>query len=828
MLYLFVRGGSVALGLLLAIQSSAIAQTESGPAQVDAAKPIEVSPVEVNPVETKPVEAKPTGRVKPQFKVRYGNDGGDFKGRGLGQVETFVPLGQVPGQSVTFGEAKLNLDEHVGGNLRLGYRQYLPGAKRIVGGYFGYDHRSTGSANFGQLGLGFETLGDVWDLRLNGYVPVGSTRQQVGRSETPWVTTGTGGLVNTGNVAFRGNALQEIWQQNDRSDRSVTTIHQEALGGVELEGGAKLLRFENGGDLRAYAGGYSLSGQGADSTIGWKLRLAAKPASGLTMGLGVQSDGIFGTNVLFNIGYGWPNALPKGKRKPSADVLARLGDGVERRDRISVDRQVNHYAETIATTSEQFVTLTNPVTHQPWFFNHVVSGGTGVGNGTAESPFNGTSIQSLLNGTPQDGIVYIAKGTAPLAGFNVPGGIQVLSQGPVQSISTEQRGDTPVTLPNSGQGVGANPLVIGGETVVQVASNPTFKTVLSGFDIQSSINDSSPDTLGISVSETLGEVQIRNNRISDVDFGIEQVAGSSATSRLVIEDNEITADDSGIGIGADADGEDPVRSDGWVQIYTNKITAQRDGITLVAAGIGSLNGDIDVVGNQIQAGEFGIAAVAVAGGQFNSDLIIQDNKIELTSSDAETIAGILIGTTSDIIGTEPSPFDFAPMIDGVPSLFGSNFITIMDNRITSTTSADAGVAVLFSGGLVSGSESFPTIATDITVSNNIISIPFDPAADGVVFELNHMDFSGNLSAFSNVISVGDDGFSYNISEGSRLDRDIVIRDNQITTGSNTDATTSPPNTNVNYELESCDQGVGAGLLDIDIPDSRYADLCFFP
>jgi Inverse autotransporter, beta-domain len=803
MLYLLVRGGSVALGLLLAIQSSAIAQTESGPAQVEAAKSIEASPVDA-----KPVDAKPTAKVKPQFKVRYGNDGGDFKGRGLGQVETFVPLGQVPGRSVTFGEAKLNLDDHVGGNLRLGYRQYLPGANRIVGGYFGYDHRSTGSANFGQLGLGFETLGDVWDLRLNGYVPVGSTRQQVGRSETPWVTTGTGGLINTGNVAFRGNALQEIWQQNDRSDRSRTTIHQAALGGVELEGGAKLLRFENGGDLRAYAGGYSLSGQGADSTIGWKLRLAAKPASGLTMGLGVQSDGIFGTNVLFNIGYGWPNALPKGKRKPSADVLARLGDGVERRDRISVDRQVNHYTETIATTSEQFVTLTNPVTHQPWFFNHVVSGGTGVGNGTAESPFNGTSIQSLLDGTPQNGIVYIAKGTAPLAGFNVPGGIQVLSQGPVQSISTEQRGDTPVTLPNSGQGVGANPLVIGGETVVRVASNPTFKTVLSGFDIQSSTNASSDQTLGISISETLGEVQIRNNRISDVDFGIEQVAGSSTTGRLMIQNNEITADDNGIGIGADADGENPVSSDGRVQIYNNTITAQRDGVALVAAVVGTLNGNIDIVGNQIKAGEFGIIATAIDGGMFNSNLLIDDNRIDLTPSDAESIEGILVDIAPKIIPGDPPT-------QGEPSILGSDFITITNNSITSTTGADYGIALILRGAptAASGFESFPTIATDITVSNNTFSLPFDPTrinqADGIVFGLDQMRFSGNLAIVNNSGSVADDGISYNLTPTSVLDGTISIQGNTITPGSNLAE---------NHEVEACDESWwGSGTVDSDVP-----------
>jgi trimeric autotransporter adhesin len=725
----------------------------------------------------------------------------------LGQVETFVPLGQVPGRSIIFGEAKLNLDEHVGGNLRLGYRQYLSGANRIVGGYFGYDHRSTGAANFGQLGLGFEILGDVWDLRLNGYVPVGSTRQQVGRSATPWVTTGTGGLINTGNMAFRGNALQEIWQQNDRSDRAITTVHQAALGGVELEGGAKLLRFQNGGDLRAYAGVYSLSGQGADSTIGWKLRLAAKPANGLTMGLGVQSDGIFGTNVLFNIGYGWPNALPKGKRDPLADVLARLGDGVERRDRIAIDRQVNRFTESQVAINEQFVPLTNPATGKPWFFNHVIAGGTGVGNGTAESPFNATNIQSLLDGTPQDGngIVYIAKGTGPLAGFMVPGGIQVLSQGPVQSILTEQRGDTPVILLNSGQGFGANLVVIGDETVVRVASNSNFKTVLSGFDIQSSTNASSDQTLGISVSETLGEVQIRNNRISDVDFGIEQAAGSSATSRLVIEDNKITADNSGIGIMADANGETPIVLDGTVLLRNNRITAQQQGIAIVAGPTGTINGDIAIQTNQLSAGEFGIIATAIDGGSFNSNLLIDGNTINLTPSDAESIAGVLVEIT--------------PQIEGSPSTLGSDSIAITNNSITATQGADAGVGILLNGQSV---ESIPTVdtAVAIDISNNRFSIPLDSnrinQGSGVVFGLNQMRFSGNLSIFSNGGAVADDGINYSLTSDSILDGTISIQDNTLTFGSDLIE---------NHKIEGCDSAGGTGSI---ASNDAITDSCSLP
>jgi hypothetical protein len=558
--------------------------------------------------------------------------------------------------------------------------------------------------------------------------------------------------------------------------------------------------------LRAYAGIYSLSGQGADSTIGWKLRLAAKPASGLTMGLGVQSDGIFGTNVLFNIGYGWPNALPKGKRDPLADVLARLGDGVERRDRIAVDRQVHYSSETIATTSEQFVSLTNPATGQPWFFNHVIAGGAEMGTGTAESPFNGTNIQTLLDGTPQDGngIVYIAKGQGPLAGFTVPGGIQVLSQGPLQQIATEQRGD--LQLPNSGQGVGANPSIIGDETVVRVASNPNFKTVLSGFDIQSSVNASSENTLGISISETLGEVQILNNRVSDVDFGIEQRSGSTSSSNLLIEGNRIEASTIGIGIMADANGETPITLDGTVVLTNNQLTTAQQGIAIVAGQTGTINGDISILDNQIAASELGIIATAVDGGTLNSNLLIDGNRIDLTPSDAESIVGILIGIA-------PESIEGDPPTQGEPSILSSNSITISNNSITSTTEADYGIAVILNGAptAASGFESFPTIATDITVSNNKFSLPLDSTrmnqADGVVFGLDQMRFSGNLSIVNNGGAVGDDGISYNLTSDSALDGTISIQGNSITFGSDVVE---------NHEIEGCDLAGGIGTITSDV------------
>lgn len=683
---LLLRTGPLALGLLLAIQSASIAQAD----------PI-ASPGEPIP-----------SAVKPQFKLRYSTDGSDTKNRGLGQVETFVPFSQDPGKSITFGEAKLNLDGTIGGNLRVGYRRYLPSSNRILGGYLGYDNRSTGSANFSQLGLGFETLGDVWDLRVNGYLPVGSSRQQTGRSASPWTTTGSG-LVSQG-LQFQGNVLQELWQQNDRSNRQVTTVHEASLGGIEIEGGARLLRLANGGDVRAYGGLYSLSGDHAESTIGYKFRIAAKPVGGLTMGLGVQHDAIFGTNMLFNIGFGWPNALPKGKANPKADVLARMGDGIERRDRIAVDRQVDQRTETETITSQQLVTFTNPATGQPWFFNHVKTGTESGGAGTAESPFIATDIQSILNDTQKDGngIVYIAQGNAALNSFSVPGGIQVLSKGAAQSLETSQSGL--VRLPGSSSdinpivlGSGIKPIVLG---TVTVGSDPDFKTVLSGFDISGPIGGSEGLTTGIMVEKVQGDIQILNNRITNVDRGIVQRGSSEQLNTLTIQNNDIQANQTGIDLMA----EGPSSLLGNVTINNNQIrlTRAKDDDALVGIIV------------DIFSEEDG----SISGTESNSITITQNT----ITSDSATLSGITLLLSGKSAGA---------------SSIGSSF-AINQNSISLPATGSASNGIEF-------------FLDDMTFSGNlsVLENSGNVTADGINYSSNESGlFTGTRDISNNTITPG--------------------------------------------------------------------------
>src|SRR5262245_40498669 len=101
------------------------------------------------------------------------------------------------------GQVTLSDVQGVGFNVGIGYRwlSYLPyatDAERITGVSLWGDGTSTEANNFfPQLGISFESLGDIWDLRANGYVPIGQDNQ-------------VGNFVPTGVIDFQDHFISEI------------------------------------------------------------------------------------------------------------------------------------------------------------------------------------------------------------------------------------------------------------------------------------------------------------------------------------------------------------------------------------------------------------------------------------------------------------------------------------------------------------------------------------------------------------------------------------------------------------------------------------------
>ncbi|GAP94314.1 right-handed parallel beta-helix repeat-containing protein [Leptolyngbya sp. NIES-2104] len=581
-------GWTLKLGTIALLASTTAYATEPGSTQPDPVlKPLTF----INLAQTDATPAAPTPKaadliVPARAGVGYNTSGGGYEG--FGSFQGFIPLYQTPGQDLGYllGRLLLDNDAKLSGNVLFGYRFYNSAANRIYGTYLSYDNRDTGSNVFSQLGVGFETLGETWDARLNAYIPLGDSRQTVRQSA---FNTGT----QVSDLQFQNNFLLVTETRSQRIIRDLEAL----VAGFDGEVGVRLARFPNGGDVRGYAGLYYLSA--GETSFGVRGRLEARPLNDLTLGLGVQHDGIFGTNVIASVSLSFPPS--RSRRSDPTSVLARLGDDPVRINAIAIDRQQE--IKDISTTSNIF--LTNPATGQPYIFQHVTLGASG-GNGTFENPFG--IVQSALDTTRSDGnaIVYVQAGSNPgIPAFTIPDRVQVLSTGAIQPLVATLNGQPlpGFQIPRSGSGV--FPTINGTVTM-------RSDTVLSGFTIASAT--------GAGVAFTnVNSVEVRDNFIRNTaDTGI---LGNGATTVNLLRNQIDSTNNQGIFL----------QNIGTATITNN----------VVSNTIESVADD-----ELLTANGQGIAIVNSAG---QLDLNLINNQIRANFSD-----GVLIGLTGRASGTTPA------------------------------------------------------------------------------------------------------------------------------------------------------------------------------
>ncbi|MBM0742899.1 right-handed parallel beta-helix repeat-containing protein [Phormidium sp. CLA17] len=432
--------------------------------------------------------------ITPRVGVGYTTPGGGYDG--FANIQGFIPLKQTPGKNLLFLEGRFLLDNDAnpGGSLVLGYRAYQTAANRIYGAYLAYDNRDTGSNVFSQVGLGLETLGEGWDARVNGYIPAGNTRQTV-RENT---IASNSYLVDS--TRFQANQLVVSGTRQQLTIRDL----EAAMAGFDAEVGGRLVKFpDDGGDLRGYGGLYYLSAAGSPSVVGVRGRLEARVTDNLLLGVAVQHDGLFGTNVFGTIALTLPGVRPKGAAPKS--LLARMAESPTRIGTIAIDHQRETTSITVPVSD---LTIDNPTTGQPYFFQHVIVGRSG-GDGTIENPFG--VIDSALAATRSDGnsIVYVQAGTnSGIPAFTVRDRVQVLSTFPTQIIPAAFQGQRIPDVRLDLSGIGAIRPTVNG--TITMGSD----TVLSGFNITS--------TTGAGVTfNNINRVEIRDNVIQNTaDAGI--------------------------------------------------------------------------------------------------------------------------------------------------------------------------------------------------------------------------------------------------------------------------------------------------------------------
>ena len=333
-------------------------------------------------------------------------------------------------------------DSQLGGNATLAYRRYDLDWNRIFGGYVFWDGTQTPLGNqLQQLGLGVETLGQFVDARANVYLPDA--------------------------FELRG-ALPSLFQGNNL----IVNRAEVAMTGVDAEAGVNLPEMLNT-RTRVLGGGYHFNGHGTQNTTGWKARVETEFNRNVWVDYSVQEDKLFGRtwNVGVTIRYAH-RFLSHPASPASMDHKHFRGEGVNATRDLS-DRLSDpiRRLQNVVITQDDGVVATD-AGGVPLGFIHVANGFAGTG--TFENPY-GTLTNALADGAAGTSLIYTPFGGTYVENVTLVPGSRVLSNGPVQTVTT-QFGDQPLPFSGSSTNLTALPTITGN---VAMANTSRF----SGFDV---------------------------------------------------------------------------------------------------------------------------------------------------------------------------------------------------------------------------------------------------------------------------------------------------------------------------------------------------------
>jgi len=367
----------------------------------------------------------------------------------------------------------------------LGVR-YL-GDTRVWGANVYYDYRETHHRHFNQVGAGLESLGKIWDFRLNAYIPVGKKDSH---------------LFHTHFYEFKRNSIIL------RSRKEI------AMKGANAEVGAHALRRENY-QLYAAAGPYYFERE-ARVVWGGEARVAFTTLDYLRLQLSASYDSIFKGivqgEVAFTFSFGGKRTIKSRSCNDCDDrkmIAHRALQRVDRNEIIVVDRK------------HQKTKAINPATGDPykvWFVDN-----TSHSQGNFESPFN--TLADAQNSSGPNDIIYVFVGDGTdngmNAGITLQNGQQLLGAGVSQQVQTT-KGLINVPAHDKGLPLITNTLVtdlIGPSCVKLNAGN----NVVSGFNLLDTLRRGSSGTdftAGLRIENGLNYL-IKNNMISSGGSAME-------------------------------------------------------------------------------------------------------------------------------------------------------------------------------------------------------------------------------------------------------------------------------------------------------------------
>ena len=188
------------------------------------------------------------------------------------------------------------------------YRHIIPRIERVMGGYVLADHSQARDGHkYWVLGPGIESLGNNWDFRLNGYIPISKKSW----NKEDWAQN----FGEYGYIKFAGNNVYD----------HILSYYEEVGIGGDVEIGRKLFKFDNV-LIKGYAQGYYHRAKFNTDVMGGGIKLTLQPNTYITFSANYIYDNY--QSNLFMLGAQIRlNDLFTGSSKPNRSIeLNRLSN----------------------------------------------------------------------------------------------------------------------------------------------------------------------------------------------------------------------------------------------------------------------------------------------------------------------------------------------------------------------------------------------------------------------------------------------------------------------------------------------------------------------
>jgi len=442
----------------------------------------------------------------------YGQQDGNLD---IGTFTAF-PFGD---DALTFfdGQVVLNEDQGVGYNLGLGIRFltdtfFTPDPTRITGVSVWADGTGTRADNFfAQVGVSWESLGDLWDFRVNGYAPVSNRFL-------------TGDFQNTGgDPTFFGNNLV----------LPTVADFDTAFFAAEVEAARRLGNREAWG----FAGAYKLD-SGNDDTTGYRAGIRGYAVPDVLLQIAVSNDEIFNTNAAFSLT--WFVGRTRSDYAATCSVVDRFREPVMRNDYV-----------VIQTTQVAGGEPLDDLDGDPFSFVHVASAAPAGGDGTFEDPLNDLDLIDT-NSTSGDIVFTHATSSFTDESAVLHEDQRFLGEGDgfVFTVDTEQRGTIEIPESSPGARDEARPIIAGGSgSSITLADNNEVANFLiedgtSGINGASIDGVTDPNLHDLTIQNMSGTgIQLRAGARVDTDDADDDGDTNDLRIPFAVEVSNITFED---------------------------------------------------------------------------------------------------------------------------------------------------------------------------------------------------------------------------------------------------------------------------------------------